>query len=269
MKVKSSWLWILSLLLVLSAAVYQRLTGPTYPVRGAATVAGEQVRYRLLRSYDGPDDAEIRLAVPSQLGGYLRWRRTPSHDEWSQRPLERQGGDLVGRIPHQPPAGKVMYQVFVGEPDSPTALTAEPVTIRFKGAVPLWILIPHVITMFLAMLYSTRCGMEAIARGPQLYRLTVATVILLCAGGLIMGPIVQKLAFGALWTGWPFGTDLTDNKTLLAALFWFLALWRLGKNRASRLWPLTAAIVLMLVYMIPHSLLGSQLDYTAGGGAVG
>jgi len=31
---------------------------------------------------------------------------------------------------------------------------------------------------------------------------------------------VQHYAFGQLWTGVPFGWDLTDNKTLLAALAW-------------------------------------------------
>ncbi len=40
---------------------------------------------------------------------------------------------------------------------------------------------------------------------------------------MILGPIVQKYAFGELWTGIPFGWDLTDNKTLIAFLFWILA----------------------------------------------
>ena len=34
---------------------------------------------------------------------------------------------------------------------------------------------------------------------------------------------VQKAAFGAYWTGFPFGYDLTDNKTVLMWLAWVLA----------------------------------------------
>ncbi|MCK7537691.1 MAG: hypothetical protein MZV63_45435 [Marinilabiliales bacterium] len=41
--------------------------------------------------------------------------------------------------------------------------------------------------------------------------------------GMILGPVVQKYAFGDLWTGIPFGWDLTDNKTLIAVFAWILA----------------------------------------------
>jgi hypothetical protein len=264
MKHRSKLLWVLAFVLVAAAALYQRVTGPTWPVRGSTVVAGLEVKYRLPRSQEGARDAEIALALPDRsVGGYVRLRRTPSHDEWRREPLERRGDLLIARIPHQPPAGKVMYQIFLEAGADPVPLTREPVVMRYKGEVPLFVLLPHVILMFVAMLFSTRCGLEALARGPALGRLALWTVITLCAGGLILGPIVQKLAFGALWTGWPFGKDLTDNKTLAAALMWILALWRLRKRPENVGWPLAASIVLMAVYLIPHSLLGSELDYTS------
>jgi hypothetical protein len=40
---------------------------------------------------------------------------------------------------------------------------------------------------------------------------------------MILGPVVQYYAFGEFWTGVPFGWDLTDNKTLVAVIFWALA----------------------------------------------
>ncbi len=49
------------------------------------------------------------------------------------------------------------------------------------------------------------------------------TLFLFIAGGMILGPLVQYFAFGELWTGIPFGWDLTDNKTLIALIFWILA----------------------------------------------
>jgi hypothetical protein len=73
---------------------------------------------------------------------------------------------------------------------------------------------------------------------------------------------VQKFAFGSLWTGFPFGYDLTDNKTLIAFIGWVIALIAGRKGKPARGWVLAAAILLLIVFLIPHSLLGSELDYS-------
>ena len=85
---------------------------------------------------------------------------------------------------------------------------------------------------------------------------------MLAVGGLILGPVVQKYAFDAYWTGWPFGHDLTDNKTLVAVLAWLAVLWAWRRGRNAKAWALGAAIIVFLVFMIPHSVLGSELDYS-------
>nr|MBC8402895.1 hypothetical protein [Candidatus Neomarinimicrobiota bacterium] len=122
--------------------------------------------------------------------------------------------------------------------------------------------VPHIFFMFFAMLLSNRSGLQALVRGGNLYKYALWTSGLLLVGGLILGPIVQKYAFGAYWTGWPFGHDLTDNKTIVAFIAWALAIWK-NKDRINRPgWVLTASITLFLVYMIPHSVLGSELDYS-------
>ena len=89
------------------------------------------------------------------------------------------------------------------------------------------------------------------------------TLILFTVGGMILGPIVQYDAFGDLWTGIPFGWDLTDNKTLIALLFWILAVI-MNRKEEKPLYVALAAVVLLLVFSIPHSLFGSQLDYATG-----
>lgn len=265
MKTRPWLLWILAFLIVAAAAVYQRRTGPTYPVRGTAAVGASEVRYRFLTSSDASGDQEIRLTVPDpRVQGYIRLRRTPSHDPWREIPLTRHDAFLVAPVPHQPPAGKVMYQVFLEAGDDPVPLTDRPVILRFRGAIPLYILLPHVTCMFLAMLFSTACGLKALVQADHLEKLALWTLAFLCLGGLVLGPIQQKLAFGAFWTGWPFGSDLTDNKTVVAIAFWVAALWRLRKAPASRGWALVASAVLMLVYLIPHSVLGSEIDFTHG-----
>jgi hypothetical protein len=116
--------------------------------------------------------------------------------------------------------------------------------------------------MFMAMLFSTLTGLVVIFRAKNSYIFAWITVISVGIGGLILGPIVQKFAFDAYWTGWPFGHDLTDNKSLVAFIFWVVALAVMKKNRENRLWPVIASIVLLVVFMIPHSVLGSEIDYT-------
>ena len=194
----------------------------------------------------------------------IKYRRLGTDDEWISFPMKRDGQDLKGYLPNQPPAGKLMYHVALTNGTESVLLNEEPTVIRFKGAVPAWVLIPHIIIMFTAMMMSTRTGLEALARGKNSYRYSLITLVTLFIGGLILGPVVQKYAFGAYWTGWPFGQDLTDNKTLVAFIFWAIAAWRLFRKPENRTWPVVAMVVLLLVYLIPHSMFGSELDYSSG-----
>jgi hypothetical protein len=116
--------------------------------------------------------------------------------------------------------------------------------------------------MFFAMVFSIRTGFEAILKRNKTFRFTSITLLLFLVGGLIMGPIVQKYAFDAYWTGWPWGHDLTDNKTIVAFIFWLIAWLVLRKNPQNRTWPIIATVVMLAIYLIPHSVLGSELDFT-------
>ena len=112
------------------------------------------------------------------------------------------------------------------------------------------------------MLLSNRTALEALDANGRAYGYMLWTIGLLLAGGFIMGPLMQKYAFGALWTGFPFGMDLTDNKTLITMLIWLWAWFQNRKGRNRRGWIVIAGVLLIVVYLIPHSLLGSELDYT-------
>jgi len=259
-------LWGLTILITLGSVVYQRLTGPTHPVRGSVEIGGETVKYRLLRSYDTTDDAVMKFnALSPAITGEMRYRRFKSYDQWSTVPLVRDGANLIASVPKQPAAGKVMYQISLFDNEGTRHdLTAEPVIIRFKNPVPPGALWPHILFMFTAMLLSTRAGLEALTNGPNTFRIALWTSVLLFLGGLIFGPIVQKFSFGEFWTGWPKGHDLTDNKIAVAMIAWIIALWRGRKHPQSRVWYIIASAVTLLIFLIPHSVLGSELDYTKG-----
>jgi hypothetical protein len=262
-KLKSVLFWFLSLILMLSLSVYQRMTGPTKPIRGKAEIGGSEINYRLIRTWGEVSDAKVTVSVPDKtINGRFVYKRYKSHDEWDTLNMIREDDLLVAYLPHLPPAGKMMYHVYLSNNQSEVLLNSEPAILRYKGSVPSTVLIPHIIFMFLAMLFSMRTGFEAIFIRKNTYRLSLLTTIFLVAGGLIFGPIVQKYAFDAYWTGWPLGTDLTDNKTAVAFIFWLIAVLVLRKKRKNRIWPIVAAIVLIVIYIIPHSMLGSEIDFT-------
>jgi len=257
-------LWLVAVILTLGAAVWQRLSGPTYPARGTVSLGGQAVRLRLPRSATTGTPLEIGVPAGGAIeAAQIAWRRYPSSEAWVRVDLLPDGeGRLTSTIPSQSPAGKVEYQVRLEGSDGGWITFPErPAVARFKGQVAPTTLIPHIVLMFAAMLWSTRMGLGAAAGEVAKRRLVWATLCLMVVGGLVFGPLVQKAAFGALWTGWPFGGDLTDNKTAVAALFWAWAAWRQRGGRSARASVVVAAVVTLLVFSIPHSTWGSELRW--------
>ncbi len=261
--VKNSLLWILAIVLTLGMAYYQKTTGPTWPVTGEISIDNNEVGFKLLRSHGGEGGAPVTVEVDDKsISGEVTFKRYKSYDEWQTIAMKRKGKKLVMELPHQPPAGKVEYKVVLKKGNQTWNLSEEPVVLRYKGAVPIGILVPHIFFMFMSMLFGMRILLELVTGGNKTDYLSKVVTISILIGGLILGPIVQKYAFGAYWTGWPFGHDMTDNKTLFMFIFWVIAWWRLSKNPLNRLWPAIAVIVMFAVYLVPHSTLGSEIDYT-------
>ncbi|MCK4303129.1 MAG: hypothetical protein KAY24_02725 [Candidatus Eisenbacteria sp.] len=257
--------WVLAIALTLAAVVYQRLIGPTRPARGRVTVESSEIRYNLARSHGGSDDHLVAIQTPDEsLSGYILYKRYKTADPWSRQEMVLGDGCLVGSLPHQPTAGKLVYRVYLCGSGDPVALPPSgPTVIRFRGGVPGAVLIPHVILIFLAMLWSNRAGIEALRSRGDPRRLALWTLGLLILGGLVCGPAVQWYSFGKAWTGFPYGHDLTDNKTLIAVLAWIAAVIISRRSRRyARAWVLGAAIVTLIVFSIPHSVLGTELDYS-------
>ena len=104
-------LWVVAFILTVILAVFQRMTGPSYPLRGEFLgPAGQDVSYRLPRTHGGPGDLDVSLALPESVhGGELQWRRYPTGDSWTSVTLILDGeGRWTARLPHQPPAGKLL-----------------------------------------------------------------------------------------------------------------------------------------------------------------
>lgn len=262
---KAIFYWLFAIIITLSAAVYQRATGPTYPKKIDFTYADTQYKIKLLRSYSTSKPAPISLNVnDDRVEGKILYKKYPSYDDLTEIVMERDGENLIAQLPNQSAAGKLEYHVILNDVENNVEVfNSGSTVIRFKDDVPATVLIPHIFFMFFAMIFSNLTGLLALGKKERYKFYTIVTTLLLLAGGMILGPVVQKFAFGEFWTGVPFGWDLTDNKLLISVIFWVVAVignWKKDRPYLS----LIAAIVLLLVYSIPHSMFGSELDHSTG-----
>ena len=181
-------LWLLSFVITVASGVYQRLTGPSYPVSGSVVFEGTSLRFRFDRSHPEISDHAVTLQnVPPSVSGVLLWRRHKMGEMWHRAPMERAGDTLQAMLPQQPPAGKLDYRVALfGQRDSVMLPMGEPVVVRFTAAVPATVLVLHVLAMFAGMLLSTRTGLEAFAPSPHYERLVPWTLALLLVGGVLV-----------------------------------------------------------------------------------
>lgn len=279
---KTFFFWFLAFVITISAAIYQRTTGPTYPQKIKVLVNGREYPLKLVRSLGLDEESVVKLKINDTTArARIFYRRYMSNDEFQSADFQFKSTPIhsfvmnkifhvdkeegyFALVPQQPAAGKIEYYFEItDQAGTKTYLKESPVVIRFKGGVPAYILLPHILFMFIAMFFSNLAGLLATFNAPAFKKYTVWTFWSLLVGGMILGPLVQKFAFGELWTGIPFGWDLTDNKTLIAFVFWALALG-MNQKKKKPMYVVLAAVVLLLIYSIPHSMFGSQLDYNTG-----
>ena len=261
---RSVLFWILAVVVTLISLVYQRLTGPSYPVSGKVQLNGRTIAFRLDRSHPGPTGAPVEVRTESEsITGIVSWKRYKTDDPWAELPMTYSNGVLKAELPHQPVAGKLMYQVELRDGEQHASLTgSQPIILRFRGETPIWIIVPHVFAMFCAFLFSARAGLEFFSKEPKFKSFMYATLGFLALGGFVLGPLMQYYSFNLWWTGWPLGTDLTDNKTAIAFLCWVVAAVAYSRVKNPKRWALAASAIMIAVYLIPHSVLGSEHDYS-------
>jgi hypothetical protein len=279
-------LWVVAFALAAGAMIYQRATGPTYPLKRTFTVAGKSYKYEFLRSYETTGGAPVQIVLPRtapHIKAVLHWRRFPTQDSFVPIPMAEtivgtaKAGESMKRevhheahLPRQPAAGKVEYYVTAESQNDTQRLPPgeDTVVLRYKDPVPDYILIPHVTAMILVIIVGMRAGLSALFQPGTTRRYAWVALTLMTIGGMTLGPLVQKYAFGEYWTGFPNGGDWTDNKMLFMWLAWLIACVVLGASTRpvtsiGRAATVIAALVMTGVYMIPHSMGGSQLDYSA------
>ncbi|MEM7105746.1 MAG: hypothetical protein AAF502_21590 [Bacteroidota bacterium] len=270
--VKKILIWVLAIFGAAAAMIYQRSTGPTYEFKGNLEYDGKTHKYELLRSHETTEGAKIELPYfdVATYTATLHYKRYQTQDSITTLNFQLdENKRFVAQLPVQPAAGKMEYYIsgaidgtLFNIPDKGEAN----IVLRYKDPVSNYILIPHVVMMIMVIIFGIRAGLGAIFNDGTMRKWTIVAFSAMTVGGMILGPLVQKSAFGEYWTGFPFGGDFTDNKMLIMWLAWAIALAVIGfkpkkKENISRTSVVLAAAVMIVVYLIPHSLGGSTLDY--------
>ena len=133
MKNKKALIWIFAVLLTISAAIYQRLTGPTHPQRTSATIAGQIYKFSLRRTFDGPADCPITISIADQqVSGTLEYRVFPQKVDYTKLNMVREGANLTASLPHQGMAGKLEYRIILNKGSEQVPINiGVPTVIRF------------------------------------------------------------------------------------------------------------------------------------------
>ena len=239
---------------------FQRVTGPTYPYKGIINIGNDKLRFKLPRSCTLSLDCKISFW--GKIEGYILYKRYRVNENYTKVNFVYDGQRSYANLKLElPKASKIEYRVFIKKEDSWMEATKKPIVLRFKGYVPFYLLIPHIIFMYLFFLLSTYLFLLNNLVWIFDRKVFYLTFFSLLAGGFIFGPLVQRYAFDVYWSGFPYGYDLTDNKTLLILIIWLFPLYSVVKNVSLRRNLNIAYFFTVLIYLIPHSVLGSEYKF--------
>ncbi len=145
--------------------------------------------------------------------------------------------------------------------------------VKYKGNISTPVLGLHILFMFFAFFFMSEVLVGALSillYGEEIgYTIRMTRIALSCLfiGGWPLGFILNYQRFGPVWEGFPFGWDITDNKTQIIFLFWLVAIFLvrgsffgrgdehdlIGKKQYAYV-VIICFLITVGLYLVPHSL---------------
>ena len=259
---KGGFLWTVAVLVSLAAAQIEMQTGATHPLRRVVEIADSTFRVKLPRLHSGSSGAKVAIPDPGGINAKLLWREADSGGDFVRVPMTSEGETLMALFPSRNPPDKLEYRLELeGAGDTIIVPEGRLVTLSFTGGVPAWLLVPHILFMFLTTLFAARCALELLNPARDLKKFTRLTLGALIIGGFVIGIPAEYYAIGKWWTGFPLGNSVTDNKTLVVLAFWVTALVALERggdspSATSRWLSVLAASATFVLFLLPGDICG-------------
>lgn len=145
-----------------------------------------------------------------------------------------ESGDYFGAIPSQKRGTEIEYYIEArGGRDLvvrvPKDVEAPGFKFVYKGVPNQALVVAHVVLLFVALLVFLLCGYLAFRALRHrkviidIPRLGFLGTVIFFISSFPLGMIVGYQTYGKIWTGFPVGNDLTDNKSLVVLLYWAAA----------------------------------------------
>jgi hypothetical protein len=241
--------------------------------------AGMSIRHRTVTQQVGPGRPLIRVAVNPVEDVEVDVLAVGAHTGSIRViPLRRISEDVFeGTLPDLGIGSRMRYAITVKAADGREVRLPEGADsfylIKFKGRASAIVLVAHVAFMFASFF----CMVLALFAAIRILRLGEGkrsavrwsrwVLGLSLIGGLPLGWLLNYQTFGVLWEGYPFGRDITDNKTQLMFVLWLAILFLVRGSFLGRgeerdklgargfAWAVIASFIVSLgLFVLPHSM---------------
>lgn len=240
---------------------------------------GFRIEHRTVTEQVGPGRPELSLTLKGDRELMPVVRYEVKNEETLHAIVMNGEGDGIWRavLPEYGKGTKIYYRIDLLDGGEAIARIPEKsgssLFIKYKGKVSAVVLILHILFMFVSFYFMVQSLWSAVGilggapwKG-EAVRHARWVLISSFIGGWPLGFILNYQAFGVAWEGFPFGYDVTDNKTQIMFVFWLVSLLLvrgsfLGKgeerdmlgSRGFAAALVVSFIVSLLLFIVPHSL---------------
>jgi len=238
-----------------------------------------RIRHQTLTEQIGPGEPLLTVSVEpaGDLEVFVEYGR-PTMKHLHEIRMENAGGTAFeARLPDFGKGARCKYSITVKRlsgvsirlPKNPEKFFL----IKFKGDASKVVLASHVAFMFGSFFFMILSffGAMRILKGLGDKQGTVKAarwvLILSFIGGWPLGFILNHQTFGVIWEGYPFGYDITDNKTQVMFIVWLVSLLLVGGSFTGRgeekdrlgarafAWAIITSFILSLaLFITPHGI---------------
>ncbi len=245
-------LWISAFAISFLFAFGNRMISPEYPVTRSFGINMKRVTYKFEKVYRGKDDYKIVVGTDTDsLNGSILWKVKNSNSGWNSASMKFSGNTLTGKIPHQPPSTLVDYRVKVWKGNNIFYLPpGGKITLKYFSSVPSSIMGFYYLTLYLALIFSVRTGLDYFNENQKIKKLALFTIMIWIANVIVFNPVKHsyELSTRIGSTILPI-TDLFDIRHLILLIIWILGIILIFNLKNYKTWAAIAGAATLIAFL--------------------
>jgi len=251
---KILFLAIAAIIAVISVFI-QQFSSSDRPYNQEIQINSIDYSFKLPVYHEANEVCSIELLVPdTSVRGVLFYKLLKSKNDFKLINLIRMNEYLVSVLPHQKQNIKVQYYLQLNSAGKKYFIGKEnPLIVRFQGVVPKYILFPHVVLMFVALIFSCFAGMLTFSHIDSYKKYASVTFFLFTLAALIFGLIIHLVSFRHLFVQVANYNDLTFYKNGIIFLLWLLVYY-VNKKYEFKYLTLAVSIFTLILFCIPANI---------------